>query len=105
MRHAYLVAAEVMRRICAFNSSFRLLNSAATISAVLLFSACSRKSSAFRAEAEPDITGSPSDPAIELKCELKPNLRFSFHLETENSYKSNKWKFGSDAQETHFETD
>lgn len=68
-------------------------------------SGCSRKVSAFNAEPEPEISGSSSDPAVELKCELKPGCRYAFHLETDNSYSSSKWKLGMGSQATHFEAD
>jgi len=78
---------------------------AVSLSTLLLVSGCSRKATAFNHEIEPEITGSSSDPAVELKCELKPDRRYAFHLETENTYSSSKWKFGMGSQETHFETD
>ena len=75
------------------------------LATLVLISGCSHKAGAFSTEVEPEITGSSSDPAVELKCELKPDRRYAFHLETDNSYRSSKWKFGMDSQETHFETD
>ncbi|MDB6057403.1 MAG: hypothetical protein JWO95_1247 [Verrucomicrobiales bacterium] len=75
------------------------------VAALVFASGCSRKATIFSHEPEPDITGSPSDPAVELKCELQPDHRYAFHLETDNSYTSSKWKFGMGSQETHFETD
>ena len=79
---------------------------ALVLSAVVLTSGCSRKVSAFsNGEPEADITGSESDPAVEFKAELKPDRRYAFHLETDNSYRSSKWKFGTDSGETHFESD
>lgn len=76
------------------------------VGATLVFaSGCSRKVTTFSNEPEPEITGSPSDPAVDLKCELQPDRRYAFHLETDNSYSSSKWKFGMGSQQTHFETD
>lgn len=76
------------------------------LTAVVLASGCSRKVSAFsNGEPEADITGSASDPAVEFNGELKSDRRYAFHLETDNSYRSSKWKFGTDSQQTHFETD
>jgi hypothetical protein len=72
---------------------------------VVFGSGCSRKADALTNEPAGDVTGSPNDPPIDLKCELKPDVRYSFHLETDNTYRSSKWKFGTDSQETHFETD
>jgi hypothetical protein len=76
-----------------------------TLTAVLAFSGCSRKAHVFSNEPEADITGSSDDPPVELKSELKPDRRYVFHLETDNSYRSSKWKFGTDSGETHFEAD
>lgn len=76
------------------------------LAAVVLVAGCSHKASAFSAgEPEADITGSESDPAVEFKNELKPDRTYTFHLETDNSYRSSKWKFGTDSGQTHFETD
>ena len=67
-------------------------------SALVLTSSCSRKVSAFsNGEPEADITGSETDPAVEFKTELKSDRTYSFHLETDNSYRSSKWKFGTDS--------
>lgn len=83
---------------CAFLYAF-------TVATLVFASGCSRQVSSFRAAPEPEITGSSSDPAVELNCELKPDRRYAFHLETDNSYSSSKWKFGIGSQETHFEAD
>jgi hypothetical protein len=105
MRHAFFVAADLMRRT-ALNPRIRLLVRTSSVCVLfLLLSGCSRKSVVSSHEVEPDITGSSSDPAVNLKCELKPDQRYTFHLETEYSYSSSKWKFGIGSQETHVSTD
>lgn len=78
---------------------------ATSLAALVFATGCSRHVSAFSAAPEAEITGSSSDPAIELKCDLQPNRQYAFHLETDNTYSSSKWKFGIGTQETHFETD
>lgn len=106
MTDAYYVTAEVMRRTARGCRRIHLLTSLATIiAALILISGCSRRVGTFSAAPEPDITGSSSDPAVDLKCELKPDRKYAFHLETDNSYSSSKWKFGIGSQEIHFETD
>src|SRR3954451_1073372 len=77
---------------------------ALVLSAAVFAAGCSRKVSAFSNEPEADITGKETDPAVEFVSELKPDRTYTFHLETDNSYRSSKWKFGSDGK-THFETD
>ena len=49
---------------------------------------------------EADITGSETDSAVEFVSELKPDRTYTFHLETDNAYRSSKWKFGSDGETT-----
>jgi hypothetical protein len=77
----------------------------AALFVLTLLSGCSHKSHAFSSnEPEEPITGSSSDSPVDFKAELKPNVRYAFHLETDNTFRSSKWKFTGDSF-THFETD